>query len=146
MDASGDVVRVGPEPLDEAALTRSLRLDSSGAIASFVGVVRDDQDGRRVHHLVYEAYPPMAEREMRAIAAEIHRRWNVSRIGLVHRTGRLEVGEASVIVAVSAPHRKDALEACAFGIERIKKAVPIWKKEYRDESEEWVIGDPSAPS
>ena len=140
-----DVIRVTPEPLDAAALMRAVRRDSSGAIASFVGVVRCEHDGRRVHHLVYEAYPPMAEREMRSIAAEMRERWRVSRIALVHRTGRLEIGEASVVIAVASPHRKEALEACAFGIERIKQTVPIWKKEFRDEGEEWIVGDPSPP-
>lgn len=141
--AGDDIVRIGPEPLDAAALSAVVRRDASGAVASFVGVVRNEHQGRRVHHLVYEAYPPMAEREMRRIVADIRSRWVITAVALVHRTGRLEIGEASVAVAVAAPHRREALEACAFAIERIKQDVPIWKKEFSDEGQEWIIGDPS---
>ena len=145
MGEPGDIIHVTSEPLDAAALMRAVRMDSSGAIASFVGVVRDEHEGRRVHHLVYEAYPPMAERELKRIAAEMHERWRISRIAIAHRTGRIEIGEASVVIAVGAPHRREALEACAFGIERIKQNVPIWKKEFREGGEEWIVGDPSRP-
>ena len=138
-----DIARVTDEPLDPAALAAAVRTDASGAIASFVGVVRNQHEGRPVHHLVYEAYPPMAERELARIVLEIRERWEVTRVAMVHRTGRLEIGEASVVILVSAPHRRQALEACAFGIERVKQSVPIWKKEYGDETGEWVIGDPS---
>ena len=140
-----DIIRVAEDPLDPAALAAAVRTDACGAIASFVGVVRDHHEGRRVDHLVYEAYPPMAERELATIAQEIRSRWEIGRVAMVHRTGRLEIGEASVAVVVSAPHRREALEACAYGIERIKQSVPIWKKEYGEESGEWVIGDPSRP-
>lgn len=142
---SEDIIRVTSEPLDPAALAAAVRTDASGAIASFVGVVRDHHEGRRVHHLVYEAYPPMAEKELTRIAGEMRQRWEISRVAMAHRTGRLEIGEASVVIVVSAPHRRQALEACAFGIERIKQSVPIWKKEYGDDASEWVIGDPSRP-
>ena len=141
----GDIIRVTPDPLDAAALMQAVRQDSSGAIASFVGVVRDEHMGRRVHHLVYEAYPPMAEQELARIAGEMRERWALGRIAMAHRTGRLEIGEASVVIVVAAPHRREALEACAFGIERVKQSVPIWKKEFRDEGSEWIIGDPSRP-
>ncbi|HEY3176006.1 MAG TPA: molybdenum cofactor biosynthesis protein MoaE [Candidatus Polarisedimenticolia bacterium] len=143
MTENADLIFITPDPLDEAALAAAVRRDSSGAIASFVGVVRDEHRGRRVHHLVYEAYPSMAEQEMRRIVSVIHDKWEVTAVALAHRTGRLEIGEASVVVAVAAPHRKEALEACAFAIEQVKQSVPIWKKEYSDEGEEWIIGDPS---
>ena len=142
--AGCDTIRVGDEPLDQSELSRAVRQDSSGAVASFVGVVRNEHRGKRVRYLVYEAYAPMAEAEMGRIAEEIHRRWKVDRIALVHRTGRLEIGEASVIIAVAAPHRREALEACAFAIERLKQSVPIWKKEFTLDGEEWVLGDPPA--
>ena len=142
--AAEDIVRIGPEPIDASALSGAVRRDASGAIASFVGVVRNEHRGHRVHHLIYEAYPPMAEQEMRRIVSEIRSRWQITAMALVHRTGRLEIGEASVVVAVAAPHRREALEACAFAIERIKKDVPIWKKEFSDEGQEWIIGDPSS--
>ena len=145
MGESGDLIRVTPERLDAAALLDAVRADSAGAIAAFVGVVRDEHGGRRVHHLVYEAYPPMAEQELGRIAVEMRERWRLTRIAMAHRTGRLEIGEASVVIAVGAPHRREALEACAFGIERIKQNVPIWKKEFREGGEEWIVGDPSRP-
>lgn len=141
-----DIIRVTADPIDAAALMRQVRGNSSGAIASFVGVVRDEHAGRRVHHLIYEAYPPMAEREMQRIAAEIRSRWGVTGVAIVHRTGRLEIGEASVVIAVSAPHRREALEACAFGIETLKRTVPIWKKEFSEDGAEWVVDDPSSRS
>jgi len=148
VDGGCDIARVTTDPSDSAALVSlmsGLRRDSSGAIASFIGVVRNEHGGRRVHHLIYEAYPPMAEQELKRIAAELRSRWAVDGVSLVHRLGRLEVGEASVVVAVAAPHRREALEACALGIERIKQSVPIWKKEFSDQGEEWIIGDPSRP-
>jgi len=143
--AGDDLIRVGPEPLDLAEVSQAVRRDSCGAIASFVGVVRNEHQGRRVQYLIYEAYAPMAEAEMARIAEEIHRRWKVERVGMVHRTGRLEISEASVIIAVAAPHRREALEACAWAIEELKKTVPIWKKEFTVDGGEWVLGDPSAP-
>ena len=145
MADSADIIRVTPDPLDVAALMKAVRTSGTGALASFVGVVRDEDQGRRVHHLVYEAYPPMAEKELARIAGEMRERWRLTGVALTHRTGRLEIGEASVAIVVAAAHRREALEACAFGIESIKKTVPIWKKEFRDEAEEWIIGDPSRP-
>lgn len=142
-DTAADVVTITTDPLDAGALAAAVRRDSSGAVASFVGVVRDEHRGRKVHHLVYEAYPPMAEQEMRRIVSEIRARWKVTGVAIAHRIGRLELGEASVVIAVAAPHRKEALEACSFGIEQIKLTVPIWKKEFGDEGPEWIIGDPS---
>ena len=152
MEEPADIIRVTAEPLDVSALMLAVRLDSTGALASFVGVVRDNHEGRRVHHLVYEAYPAMAELELQNIATQMRQRWKLSGVALAHRTGRLEIGEASVVVVVAAPHRAEALEACSFGIEQIKKTVPIWKKEFdkefdedlRDKAGEWIIGDPSA--
>lgn len=136
-----DVVRMASEPIDTAALLAMARSDACGALACFVGVVRDHHAGRRVHHLEYEAYAPMAEDEMRRIVDEARARWPVESMILVHRTGRLEIGEASVVIVVAAAHRRAALEACDFGIERLKKTVPIWKKEYFDGGEAWVVGD-----
>ncbi|HKY33450.1 MAG TPA: molybdenum cofactor biosynthesis protein MoaE [Candidatus Polarisedimenticolia bacterium] len=141
----GDIVRVGPEPIDAGVLAAALRTDASGAIASFAGVVRDHHQGRRVSHLIYEAYPPMAESELRRIVDEARGRWPVQRMAIVHRTGRLAVGETSVAVVVACAHRRAALEACSFAIEELKRSVPIWKKEFSDTGEEWILGDPSSP-
>ena len=143
--AGPDIIQVVDGPIDPAALHAAVRRDSSGAVASFIGVVREEHKGIQVHHLVYEAYPPMAEREMARIAAAARERWKVDTIAIVHRVGRLEIGEASVAVVVAAPHRREALEACAFAIEKLKQDVPIWKKEYSADGAEWIIGDPSRP-
>jgi len=121
------------EPL-VSAVTRS----SSGAVASFLGVVREQTRGRQVLYLEYEAYREMAIPKMREIADEIHRKWKVDEIAMVHRIGHLEIGEASVAIAVSAPHRHQALAACAYAIDRLKETVPIWKKEVWTDGEEWV--------
>ncbi len=145
MTAERDLVRVSDEPIDPAALAAAVRTDGSGALASFVGVVRNEHHGRVVHHLVYEAYPPMAEKEMRRIVEEARSRWDLQGVAVAHRTGRLAVGEASVAIVVSAAHRREALEACSFVIETLKRTVPIWKKEFSDEGEEWIVGDPSTP-
>jgi len=145
MTRNADVVRVSSEPIDAVALAAAIRTDGSGALASFVGVVRNEHHGRRIHHLVYEAYPPMAEREIRRIVEEARARWDLQAMAVAHRTGRLGIGEASVAIVVAASHRREALEACAFAIETLKKTVPIWKKEFSDEGEEWVVGDPSTP-
>jgi molybdopterin synthase catalytic subunit len=121
------------EPL-VSAVTRS----SSGAVASFLGVVREQTRGRQVLYLEYEAYREMAIPKMREIADEIRRKWKVDEIAMVHRIGHLEIGEASVAIAVSAPHRHQALAACAYAIDRLKETVPIWKKEVWTDGEEWV--------
>ena len=125
-----------PIGLDEAA--RLVRRDSSGAVAAFAGVVRATTRGRRVLHLEYEAYAPMAERTMAQIGEEIGAKWPVDAVAILHRVGRLEVGETSVAIAVAAPHRREALEACAYAIDRLKEIVPIWKKEVFEGGEVWV--------
>src|SRR5690606_30395708 len=96
--------------------------------------------GRRVEYLEYDAYPPMAEKKMREIAGEVRERWPVTAIAMQHRMGRLEIGEPSVIIAVSSPHRIDAIEACHYAIDRLKSIVPIWKKEVFEGGEEWLEG------
>lgn len=129
---------VTQEPLELAELMRGVETPRAGAIASFVGVVRDHNIGRSVHHLEYEGYPPMACREMDAIAAEAHERWPGCRVAMAHRIGRLEIGEASVIIACAAPHRAESFEACRYAIEELKRRVPIWKKEHFDGGAVWI--------
>ena len=143
MSETGDIAQVTTEVLQTQRLMDAVRDDGCGAVAAFVGVVRNEHQGRSVHHLIYEAYPPMAEQEMLRITQEVRGRWAVRRVAIAHRIGRLEIGEASVVVAVGAAHRREALEACAFAIEKIKERLPVWKKEFSDEGEEWIIGDPS---
>ena len=129
--------------LDPQRLIEEVRRDESGAVALFSGVVRNNNLGRRVLYLEYDAYPEMAEKLMRQIAEEIMRRWPaVSDIAIQHRTGRLEIGETSLLVALSSPHRKEAFEACHALVDRFKEVVPIWKKEVWEDGEEWIEGEP----
>jgi molybdopterin synthase catalytic subunit len=118
----------------------------AGAICTFTGVVRDNSRGRSVTHLEYEAYAEMATAEMRRIAGEIAERWPEARVAMAHRTGRLEIGEASVVVSVSCPHRAEAIDACRWGIDRLKESVPIWKKEHAPDGTFWIEGDDSKPA
>lgn len=132
------MVRLQEEPIRIGSLVEEVRGDQDGAIAVFVGSVRDHHEGRRVLWLEYQAYAPMAETEMARVERQALDRFGVSRVALVHRTGRLEIGEASVVVAVAAPHRREALEACRFVIDTVKKTVPIWKKEFFEGGSAWV--------
>lgn len=109
----------------------------AGAIVTFAGVVRNNSRGRDVEHLEYQAYAPMAEREMRAIADEVRARWDVP-CAIFHRVGRLQIGEASVVIAVATPHRGEAFDACRYAIDRVKQTVPIWKKEVARDGTWWV--------
>ncbi len=128
------------EPLDPTALVESVRVDESGAVALFYGVVRNENLGRSVQYLEYDVYPEMAIKKMREIAEELRAKFPVTGIGALHRVGRLEIGETSLLVAVSSAHRVAAFEACHFAVDRIKQVVPIWKKEVWDDGEEWVEG------
>jgi molybdopterin synthase catalytic subunit len=139
--AENTLVRVGDDVVDPHQALAFVADDAAGGACLFVGTVRDHSDAGEVTGLDYEAWEELAERRLREIAAEIFGTWPVCRVALVHRTGRLEVGEVSVAVACSAPHRADAFEACRHGIERIKQDVPIWKKESLTTGEaEWVHG------
>jgi molybdopterin synthase catalytic subunit len=132
------VTRLTREPIDLLALQAVAPAD--GALCLFVGVVRNENRGRAVVHLEYEAYEEMAESEMEAIEAEVRRRWPVTDVRLVHRLGRMEIGDASVAVAVASPHRGEAFEACRFAIDTLKKTVPIWKKEFYADGAVWLEG------
>jgi len=120
---------VTAEPLDTQRLVDHVRKDESGAVAVFLGVVRNSSLGRRVLYLEYDAYPEMATRVMRQIAAEATECWPLSDVAMQHRTGHLEIGETSLLIAVSSPHRREAFEACSHLVDRFKEVVPIWKKE-----------------
>ncbi len=132
------MIRIVQNKIDIEALLRSIRVPEAGAVDLFIGTTRNHSHGRRVISLEYEAYEPMALKMMEEIAAEAQRGGSVHRIAMVHRVGRVEIGEASVAIAVSASHRKEAFEACRFAIDRLKAVVPIWKKEYFEEDETWV--------
>src|SRR5262245_9407757 len=139
------MIRIVEEPIDAKAVEAAVAGPDAGAIAVFLGTVRETAQGRRVLFLEYEAYAPMAESQMRAIALALPREIGPCRVAIVHRVGRLELGETSVAIAVASAHRRIALAACAEAIERVKKSVPIWKKEHFEGGAVWVEGDPSAP-
>jgi molybdopterin synthase catalytic subunit len=133
------MIRLTREPIDFASLTELVRTPPCGAVVVFLGTVRDRTGDEVTEFLDYEAYPPMAEKKMAEIEAAVRARWAVGEVALVHRLGRLGVGEVSVAAAISAPHRAAAFEACRFAIDTLKEVVPIWKKENRPEGiEGWV--------
>ncbi|HVO11757.1 MAG TPA: molybdenum cofactor biosynthesis protein MoaE [Vicinamibacteria bacterium] len=136
-----DLLQLVHAPIDVPALATAAPCD--GAVALFVGVVRDENAGRAVLRLEYEAYEEMALAQMAEIAAEAHRRFPVTELRMVHRLGRLRIGEASVVVAVASPHRDEAFLACRFAIDTLKARVPIWKKEYYADGSAW-LGGPAA--
>ena len=114
----------------------------AGAVVLFLGTVRNNTDGRAVKGLEYEAYPPMAEKKMAEIAQEVSEKWGLDRVAMIHRVGKLEIGEVSVAVAVASPHRKAAFEAGQYAMDRLKQIVPIWKREvWADGEAEWVKPD-----
>ena len=128
------------DPIREEELARAVRADEDGAISLFLGTVRNHNEGRRVLYLEYHAYQAMAEREIARIEKEAVTRFGVSRVHVVHRTGRLEIGEASVGIAVASPHRAEALEACRWVIDTLKRTVPVWKKEFFEGGSVWIEG------
>jgi molybdopterin synthase catalytic subunit len=134
------------EPLDPAPLVESVRRDEAGAVALFYGIVRNENLGRRVQYLEYDAYAEMALKKMREVAAEVRARFPVEAVGAMHRTGRLKIGETSLLVAVSSAHRAEAFAACHFAVDRIKQIVPVWKKEVWEDGSEWIEGNvPDVP-
>ena len=114
--------------------------DRHGAVVTFAGVVRDHSGDKKTQCLEYEAYAPMAEKKMEQIGAEVGDKWGVEDIAILHRIGRLEIGEISVLIAVASPHRLEAIQACHYAIDRLKEIVPIWKKEVGEDGEYWVEG------
>jgi molybdopterin synthase catalytic subunit len=134
--------------IDAAELVRLVRAGQDGTIVTFDGFVRDESHGRATSYLEYEAYESMALGKMKEIAAQIHERFAIHRVAIVHRLGRLEIGETSVFIAVSAPHRGAAFDACRFAIDTLKRTVPIWKKEYFADGAVWADGElpPTPPS
>lgn len=141
---------VAADPLDVGALARAVsdaRPDAvgAGAVATFVGLVRDHNQGRRVEYLHYEAYQALAAKALDRILDEGRERWPTVSLAIHHRTGRLEIGEASVAIAAASPHRADAFAACRYAIERVKQIVPIWKHEYFEGGDVWIEGATADP-
>ena len=135
---SGGAFRLSDQPLDPGAVIREVADPRAGGIATFIGTTRVESRGRTVHYLDYEAYEGMAEQVMAEIATELKERYEILEIAIHHRTGRVEIGEASVVIAVSAKHRQDALAACKDAIDTLKDRVPLWKKEAYEGGEEWI--------
>jgi len=137
--AAADIYRVVTEPLSPDAIADEVDDPGAGGIVIFSGVVRNETGGRPVKFLEYEAHAPMAEVKMREIGEAVRGRWpGVKRVAMLHRIGRLEIGEASVLIAVAAAHRGDAFEACRYAIDTLKHTVPVWKKEHFEDGEVWV--------
>ncbi|HEX4206972.1 MAG TPA: molybdenum cofactor biosynthesis protein MoaE [Ktedonobacteraceae bacterium] len=128
------------DPLDRDALVSALSHPGVGGIVVFEGVVRDNARGKQVQYLEYEAYEEMAREQIRGIIDTAKQRWGVERVAVAHRFGRLDIGEASVVIAVATPHRGEAFEACRYIIDTLKSTVPIWKKEVATSGEAWVEG------
>lgn len=137
-----DFFELTTNPIDVGAVARRVVPPECGATVTLDGYAREWTRGRRTLHLVYEAYAPMAQRELERLGREAHEHFDIAHISIVHRTGRLEIGETSVVIAVSAPHRRAAFEACEWAISELKRTVPIWKKEVFADGEVWVEGAP----
>jgi MoaE-MoaD fusion protein len=128
------------EPIDAQKIARQMLRGEDGAICIFEGVVRNNSKGKRTLHLVYEAYETMALKKLEEIGIFVRQAWDIDRIALIHRLGRLEIGETSVAVIVTSAHRRAAFDACHYAIDKLKKVVPIWKKEFFEDGEVWVEG------
>ena len=134
--------KITTEVITGAEVREAVEGPDAGAVTLFFGTVRNNTHGRAVKHLEYEAYPPMAEKKMSEISQEVSEKWGLDRVAMIHRVGKLEIGEVSVAVAVASPHRKAAFEACQYAMDRLKQIVPIWKREvWADGEAEWVKPD-----
>jgi len=136
---SHDFFELTTEPIDVGAVARRVVLPECGATVTLDGYAREWTKGKHTLYLVYEAYDSMALTEMQRLGVEAHQRFDIAHLGIVHRTGRLEIGETSVVIAASAPHRQAAFQACEWAIKELKRTVPIWKKEVFENGEEWVM-------
>ena len=142
----GILFELTTDPLDTRRLEAVVAHAGAGAICTFTGIVRDNSRGHAVTQLDYEAYGEMATAQMRKIGDEIAQQWPEARVAMAHRTGKLQIGDASVVVSVSCPHRAEAIAACKWGIDRLKESVPIWKKEHAADGTFWIEGDEAKPA
>jgi molybdopterin synthase catalytic subunit/molybdopterin converting factor small subunit len=140
--AESDWIRLQREPIDAGALAAAVKEGESGAVVVFDGIVRNNTRGRRTLYLDYESYEAMALSQMQSLARDAQQRFGVRRVVLVHRLGRLHVGETSVLIVVASAHRAQAFEACRWIIDTLKKTVPIWKKEWFEDGAVWADGEP----
>ena len=143
--SNADFLELTIQPISVESVARRVVLPQCGATVTLDGYAREWTKGRRTLYLVYEAYEPMALAELKRLEAQAHEKFAIAHIGIVHRTGRLEIGETSVVISVSAPHRAAAFQACEWAIRELKRTVPIWKKEVFEDGEVWVEGEQSVP-
>ena len=132
------MITITHEVLCPEAITESVKENGNGAVVTFLGSTRDSTAERKVLYLEYEAYRPMADNQLARVADEIQEKWGIANVSIAHRLGRLEIGDISLVVAIASPHRREAFEASAYAIDRIKQIVPIWKKEFFKGGEVWV--------
>lgn len=132
------MIELTHQPLSPQALVDRVQSGRAGAVVSFVGVVREENEGRPVRYLEYEAFEPLAREKLHELATEMKARFGVDEVAMAHRLGRVEVGEVITVIAVASAHRREAFEACQFGIEQLKARVPIWKREVFKDGEHWV--------
>lgn len=129
-------------PIDVEAMRNYVTTDESGAQVVFIGTTRNHNAGKEVDRLFFEAYEPMAIKEMKKLCSRVTERWEIHRISMIHRLGEVKIGEEAVVIAVSSAHRKEAFQACEFLIDELKKSVPIWKKEFLTDGSHWVSAHP----
>ena len=135
-------IHITPQPIVVQQVIDLVKTDDSGSINVFIGTVRDNTQNRQVKKLVFEAYEPMAMKEMGKIVVKTNERWPINAMAIYHRVGELTIGDVPVVIAVSTPHRKQGFEACQFAIDTLKETVPIWKKEIFADGEQWVSAHP----
>jgi len=132
------MIIVTSAPLNPASFTEAVKSTSSGAVITFLGTTRGETAGKKVLYLEYEAYNPMATEKLQEICSEIKQKWTIHDIAIGHRVGKLEIGDISLVVALSSPHRHEAFESCIYLVDRLKETVPIWKKEVFEDGEIWI--------
>jgi molybdopterin synthase catalytic subunit len=132
------VIEITHEAIEMQLVINKVKKSAYGAVATFIGTVRDNSEGKQVLYLEYETYPDMAKKKLTEIAIEIQARWDSIDVAIVHRVGRLEIGETAIVIAIGSAHRLEAFQACQYAIDRIKEIVPIWKKEFYEDSSAWI--------
>lgn len=140
IERPGEFYQITRDPIDAGKTSRVHLRGEDGALCVFEGVVRNNSKGRRTHYLIYEGYEPMALKKMEEIGVLVKQTWDIHGIAIVHRLGRMEIGETSVAIIVNSAHRRQAFDACHYAIDRLKKIVPIWKKEFFEDGEVWIEG------
>lgn len=132
------MIEITHEAIEMQLVINKVKKSAYGAVATFIGTVRDNSEGKQVLYLEYETYPDMAKKKLTEIAIEIQARWDSIDVAIVHRVGRLEIGETAIVIAIGSAHRLEAFQACQYAIDRIKEIVPIWKKEFYEDSSAWI--------